>query len=84
MTVTLASLLAALSSARSLWCSPSTWGFRLHQAPPWVSGSPNQTLAEPQFLQLLCVAFSSSAHLAEWYYVMIMGGLWHQVRAFSQ
>ena len=51
---------------------------------PWVSGSPNQTLAEPQFLQLLCVAFSSSAHLAEWYYVMIMGGLWHQVRAFSQ
>ena len=51
---------------------------------PWVSGSPNQTLAEPKFLQLLCAAFSSSAHLAEWYYVLIMGGLCHQVSAFSQ
>ena len=32
---------------------------------PWFSGSLNQTLAEPHFLQLLCAAFSSSAHLAE-------------------
>ena len=39
---------------------------------PWVSGSPNQTLGEPQIPQLLCVTFSSSAQLADWYYVMIM------------
>ena len=52
--------------------------------PPWVSGSPNQSLGEPVFLQLLCAAFSSRAHLAEWYYFMIMGGLCHQARAFGQ
>ena len=50
---------------------------------PWVSASPNETLGEPHFLQLLCAAFSSRAHLAD-YYVMIMGALWHQARAFSQ
>ena len=45
---------------------------------------PEPNLSRAHFLQILCAAFSSSAHLAEWYYVMIMGGLWDQVRAFSQ
>ena len=70
-------------------CSPPNWrdpfwGTWLTSYAPWVSGSPNQTSAEPHFLQILCAAFSSSAHLADWYYVMIMRGLWHQARSFSQ
>ena len=74
-------ILAILASC-SLRSLPVRWFFSPRT--PWVSGSPNQTLAEPQFLQLLCVALSSSAHLAEWYYAMIMGGLWHQARAFNR